>query len=139
MDGVIVDGSVAVAWCFPDEKGEYPESVLDSLTSAGAIVPSLWSLEVANALLMGERRKRSTPEGTAKSVQFLESLPINVDDATAPQAFGHTLHLARAHNLSAYDASYLELAIRRGLPLASLDEKLKAAATVVGVALYTAI
>ena len=138
MGGVIVDGSVAVAWCFPDEKGEYPESVLDSLASAGAVVPSLWSLEVANALLMGERRKRSTPEETAKSVQFLGSLPISVDDATAPQAFGHTLHLARTHNLSTYDASYLELAMRRGLPLASLDEKLKAAATVVGVALFTA-
>ena len=88
MDGVIVDGSVAVAWCFPDEKGEYPQSVLDSLASAGAVVPSLWSLEVANALLMGVRRKRSTPEETAKSVQFLESLPISVDDATAPKRSG---------------------------------------------------
>ena len=138
MDGVIVDGSVAVAWCFPDEKGEYPQAVLDSLSTAGAVVPSLWSLEVANALLMGERRNRSTPEETATSVQFLESLPISVDDATAPQAFGHTLHLARAHNLSAYDASYLELAMRRGLPLASLDEKLKAAAAAVGVSLFVA-
>jgi predicted nucleic acid-binding protein len=138
MDGVVVDGSVAVAWCFPDEKGEYPQSVLDSLATAGAVVPSLWSLEVANALLMGERRKRSTPEETAKSVQFLESLPITVDEATAPQAFRQTLHLARAHNLSAYDASYLELAMRRGLPLATLDEKLKSAAAVVGVPLFVA-
>jgi predicted nucleic acid-binding protein len=136
MDGVVVDGSVAVAWCFPDEKGDYPQAVLDSLATAGAVVPSLWSLEVANALLMGERRKRSTPDETAKSVQFLESLPIAVDDVTASQAFGHTLHLARAHNLSTYDASYLELAMRRGLPLATLDAKLKAAAVTVGVSLF---
>jgi predicted nucleic acid-binding protein len=138
MDGVVVDGSVAVAWCFPDEKGEYPQSVLDSLATAAAVVPSLWSLEVANALLMGERRKRSTPEETAKSVQFLQSLPVTVDDATAPQAFGHTLHLARAQNLSTYDASYLELAMRRALPLATLDEKLKAAAVALGVPLFSA-
>lgn len=136
MDGAVVDGSVAVAWCFPDEQGDYPLAVLDSLTTAGAVVPSLWSLEVANALLMGERRKRSTPEETAKSVQFLESLPISVDDATAPRAFRQTLHLARVHNLSAYDASYLELAMRRGLALASLDAKLKSAAAVVGVPLF---
>ena len=135
MDGVVVDCSVAVAWCFPDEKGEYPQSVLDSLATVGAVVPSLWPLEVANALLMGERRQRSTPEETAKSLQFLESLPITVDQATGTQAFGHTLYLARAHKLSAYDASYLELAMRRGLPLATLDEKLKAAAAVVGVPL----
>jgi predicted nucleic acid-binding protein len=137
MDGVVVDSSVAVAWCFPDEQGPYPQSVLDSLALAGAVVPSLWPLEVANALLMGERRKRSTPDETVKSVQFLDSLPIAVDDATGVQAFGHTLHLARAHNLSAYDAAYLELTMRRGLPLATLDDKLKAAALVVGVAIYS--
>ena len=94
MDGVIVDTSIAVAWCFPDEKGDYPQSVLDSLAKVGAVVPSLWPLEVANALLMGERRKRSTPEETLQSIHFLESLPIAVDDATGAQAFGHTLHLA---------------------------------------------
>ncbi|MFI5456604.1 MAG: type II toxin-antitoxin system VapC family toxin [Isosphaerales bacterium] len=137
MDGLVVDSSVAVAWCFPDEKGPYPQSVLDSLATVGAIVPSLWPLEVANALLMGERRKRSTPDETLKSVQFLDSLPITQDDVTGAQAFGHTLHLARAHNLSAYDAAYLELAMRRGLPLATLDDKLKTAAVAVGVPLYS--
>ena len=87
-------------------------------------------------LLMGERRKRATPDETQKSLQFLSSLPIAVDDATGTQAFGHTLHLARAHNLSIYDASYLELAIRRGLELATQDEKLKTAAAAVGVSLF---
>ena len=100
MDGVVLDSSVAVAWCFPDEKGDYPQAVLDSLATVGAIVPSLWSLEVANALLMGERRKRSTPDETSRSIQFLEALPIAVDDATGTQAFRHALHLARAQNRS---------------------------------------
>jgi len=137
LDGVVVDSSVAVAWCFPDEQGPYPQSVLDSLATVGAVVPSLWALEVANALLMGERRKRSTPDETLKSVQFLDSLPITQDDATRAHAFGHTLHLARAHNLSAYNAAYLELAMRRGLPLATLDDRLKTAAVTVGVPLYS--
>ena len=85
---------------------------------------------------MGERRKRATPEETQKSLQFLGSLPIAVDESTGTQAFGHTLHLARAHNLSVYDASYLELAMRRGLAIATLDEKLKQAASVLGVSLF---
>jgi predicted nucleic acid-binding protein len=137
MDGLVIDSSVALAWCFPDEQGPYPQSVLDSLATAGAVVPSLWPLEVANALLMGERRKRSTPDETLKSVRFLDALPITQDDATGAQAFGYTLHLARAHSLSAYDAVYLELAMRRGLPLATLDDKLKTAAGAVGVPLYS--
>jgi predicted nucleic acid-binding protein len=136
MAGVVIDSSVSVAWCFPDEKGPYPQAVLESLATQQAIVPSLWPLEVANALLMGERRKRSTPDETLKSVRFLDALPINLDDETRAHAFGHTLHLARLHNLSAYDAAYLELAMRRGLPLATLDDKLKTAAKAVGVAIY---
>lgn len=138
MDGVVVDGSVAVAWCFPDEQGDYPQSVLESLAAMGAVVPSLWAFEVANALLMGERRKRSTPDETLTSINFIQSLPISVDGAAESQAFGQTLHLARSHNLSVYDASYLELAIRRGLPLATLDKKLKTAAAAEGVALFRA-
>ena len=137
MAGVVIDCSVSVAWCFPGEKGAYPQVVLDSLATQEAVVPSLWPLEVANALLAGERRKRSTPDETLKSVRFLDSLPITVDDATGGQAFGHTLHLARAQSLSAYDAAYLELAMRRGLPLATLDDTLKTAAEALGVAVYS--
>jgi predicted nucleic acid-binding protein len=136
LDGVVVDCSVSVAWCFPDEKGEYPQAVLDSLATQQAVVPSLWPLEVANALLTGERRKRSTVEETQTSMKFLDALPITIDEATAVQAFRQTVHVARAQNLSAYDAAYLELAMRRGLPLATIDGKLKAAAQAVGVAIY---
>jgi predicted nucleic acid-binding protein len=133
----VVDCSVALAWCFPDEKAPYPQAVLDSLARARAVVPSLWHLEVGNCLLVGERRKRSTEADTVNWLTFLRSLPIAVDDETVTRAWSDALHLARAHGLSTYDAAYLELALRRGLPLATLDAPLKAAAQAVGVAEYT--
>ena len=86
---------------------------------------------------MGERRKRSTEAQASAFLARLGRLPIVVDEETDARAWGDTLSLARAQNLSAYDAAYLELAMRCGLPLASLDEKLKAAATAVGVGLYS--
>jgi predicted nucleic acid-binding protein len=133
----VVDCSVTLAWCLPDEKAPYPQAVLDSLARAGAVVPSLWHLEVGNGLLVGERRKRSTEADTMKWLTFLKSLPIVVDDETVSRAWSDVLHLARAHGLSTYDAAYLELALRRGLPLASLDGPLKAAAKAAGVPEYT--
>jgi len=135
-EGLIIDSSVAIAWCFPDEQDDYSQSVLDALGSERALVPDLWHLEVANTLLVGERRKRSTQANTMTWLGFLLSLPIAVDEETKLHAFGNTVSLAREHNLSAYDAAYLELAIRRGLPLATLDDKLKTAARAVGVPLY---
>ena len=89
-----------------------------------------------NTLLVGERRKRSTQANTVTWLGFLTSLPITVDEETKSHSFGDTLSLAREHNLSAYDAAYLELAMRRGLPLATLHDKLKTAAEAVGVALF---
>jgi predicted nucleic acid-binding protein len=101
-----------------------------------AYVPNLWPLEVANALLVGERRGRTTPADTARFLAILGTFPIAVDDETATRAWVETMHLARAHVLSAYDSSYLELAMRLGLPLATLDDKLKTAANAVGVSLF---
>jgi predicted nucleic acid-binding protein len=135
-EGLVIDSSVALAWCFPDEQDDYSQSVLDALGSERAIVPELWHLEVANTLLVGERRKRSTQANTMTWLGFLASLPIAVDEETKRHAFGNTVNLAREHNLSAYDAAYLELAIRRGLPLATLDDKLRTVAQTVGVPLY---
>jgi predicted nucleic acid-binding protein len=132
----VLDGSLALAWCFPDEKAAYPQTVLDSLADAPAFVPSLWHLEVANALLMGERRKRCTPADVQKWLSFLGSLPITVDDETVARSWNDVLGLARSQNLTVYDAAYLELAARRGLPLASLDDRLNSAAGAVGVAVY---
>jgi predicted nucleic acid-binding protein len=132
----VLDSSIAIAWCFPDEKDAYSQSVLDALADRAAVVPYLWHLEVANTLIVGERRKRSTQADTAAWMRFLSGLPITVDEETRVHAFGDITNLSRAHNLSAYDAAYLELAMRRGLPLASLDAPLKTAAQAVGVPLY---
>lgn len=135
-EGLVLDSSVAAAWCFPDEQDEYSQSVLDALADQPAIVPYLWHLEVANILIMGERRKRSTQADTVTWMNFLAGLPITVDEETKARAFSDITNLSRAHNLTAYDAAYLELAMRRGLPLASLDDQLKTAAKAVGVPLY---
>jgi predicted nucleic acid-binding protein len=135
-DRFVSDCSVALAWCFPDEKAPYPQSVLDSLTSAEAVVPSVWPLEVANALLVGERRKRCDRANVVAWIALLRALPIRVDDQTTAQAWGDTLGLARTHNLSVYDAAYLELALRLVLPLATLDGRLQTAAAAVGVSRY---
>lgn len=99
-------------------------------------MPDLWHLEVANTLLVGERRKRSTQANTVIWLGFLAALPITVGEETKAHAFGTTVSLARGYHLSAYAAAYLELAVRRNVPLATLDDKLKTAARSVGVALY---
>lgn len=136
-DGFVLDTSVTVSWCFPDEHTPFTQAILESLTpDFQAVVPVLWPLEVGNLLLVGERRKRSTRADTATWLSFLRALPITIDDETNAQAWNDTLSLARAEKLSLYDAAYLELAMRRGLRLATLDDQLKAAASAVGVGLY---
>jgi predicted nucleic acid-binding protein len=136
IERLVIDSSVAIAWCFPDKRDDYSQSVLSALTSQRAVVPDLWHLEIANTLLVGERRNRSTQANTVKWLGFLAALPIAVDEETKLRAFTHTVSVARERNLSAYDAAYLELAIRRDLPLATLDDKLKAAALAVGTPLF---
>jgi predicted nucleic acid-binding protein len=101
-----------------------------------AFVPSIWPLEVANALWVGERRKRCTQADTLAWTGFLQSLPIIVDEETARRAWGEVLALARLESLSVYDATYLELALRLELPLATLDSKLSAAAGRIGVSMF---
>ena len=109
----MIDSSISIAWCFPDEQDEYSQAVLDTLVSEQAFVPDLWRLEAANTLLVGERRKRSTQADMVTWPGFLAALPIVVDEETKEHAFGATMSLARDHDLSAYDAAYLELAMRR--------------------------
>jgi predicted nucleic acid-binding protein len=135
-DGFVLDCSMTMAWCFDDEATPYTNAVRDQLADMRAVVPSLWPLEVANATIVGERRKRLDEARTLRFFALLKGLPISIDGETSDKAFSEIVHLARAHNLSAYDAAYLELAIRRGLPLATLDGKLKTAAQAVGVPLF---
>ncbi len=132
----VLDGSITLTWGFSDEDDANAQAILDVMPDLQAFVPGLWPLEVANALLVGERRGRTTPADVSHFLAMLGTFPITVDDETAARAWVETMHLARAHGLSAYDASYLELAMRLGLPLATLDAKLKLAAKAVGVTLF---
>ncbi len=135
-DGFVLDCSVTMTWCFDDEATPYTDAVRDSLAEHQAVVPSLWCLEVANATIMGERRKRLDEARSQRFIVLIQALPIVIDHENSSRAFGDIMHLARAHQLSAYDAAYLGLAIRLGLPLACLDGKLKTAAAAVGVVLF---
>jgi predicted nucleic acid-binding protein len=132
----VLDSSVTLSWCFPDEHDSYALDVLKSLSGKGATVPSLWAVEVANILVVGERRGRISESDTATFIDLLEGLPIEMDDETSQHAMKASLLLARTHGISAYDATYLELAIRRGLSLSTLDAKLRTTATAAGVAVY---
>jgi predicted nucleic acid-binding protein len=135
-DGFVLDCSVTMSWCFDDEATPYTDAVRDRLADVRAIVPSLWPLEVANVAIVGERRNRLDEARMLRFFGLLQGLPILVDDQTSDKAFTDIIQLARLHHLSAYDAAYLELAIRRNLPLACLDGKLRTAATTAGVALF---
>lgn len=129
----VLDASVAVAWCFEDETTPYTEYVLQLLSSDTAHVPAIWPLEVTNALLVAERRERLEPADTARFLELLRTLPIMTDTAPGIQAFGAVVDVARTYSLTSYDAAYLELAMREGLPLAAQDTRLVAAAAAAGV------
>ncbi|MBI5510568.1 MAG: type II toxin-antitoxin system VapC family toxin [Deltaproteobacteria bacterium] len=133
MTRVVVDCSVVMAWCFEDEADAYADGILASLASGEAVVPGLWLLEVANVLIVAERRRRLTAADSARFLGFLEQLPIEVD-ASYPARGDHApLLIAREYGLSAYDAAYLGLAMREGLPLATRDRALRAACRKSGV------
>jgi predicted nucleic acid-binding protein len=131
----VLDSSVALAWVLPGEGSDTTEALLDEIAADGATASGLWPLETANVLLFAEKARRITTDERRRSLTMLAALPIHIDPDTAAQAFGRTLNLAEAHGLTLYDASYLELALRLALPLASLDKKLRQAAEVNGVEL----
>lgn len=131
----VLDASVALAWSFRDEQSAYAHRMLRRLEDEPAVVPVVWLLEVANGLLIAERRGRFTAADVANVYGVLADLPIEWSDLTLDQALGQVLDLARAQELSAHDAAYLELAMREGLPLATQDNDLRAAAERVGVPL----
>ena len=134
----VLDASVAVAWCFEDETTKFTEGVLD-LISAGAeaLVPSIWPLEISNALLVAERRKRIALAKVTALLHRIAGLPIHVTRTESKQAFEQILPMARQQGLSQYDAAYLELAVREGLALATLDRELQRAAKATGVELVS--
>lgn len=133
MTGLVIDASSVLSWCFEDEGGPATDTLIEKMAAEGAVVPASWSLEIANGLVMGERRGRIKPAQSAAFVTMIEPRPIVVDGNTAGRALHGTMHLARAHKLSAQDAASLDLAMRRGLPLATADRNLGKAAERAGV------
>ena len=132
---LVLDSSATLAWIYAEETTAAIHRVFEQLIESGAWVPAVWRLEVANVLEAGVRRRRTDALFRDEALANLALLPIQSDAETDSHAWGATLHLAERHRLTLYDASYLELARRRGLPLASLDMELRAAAGVEHVAL----
>jgi predicted nucleic acid-binding protein len=135
---IVLDASVALTWCFKNEATAAADRVLERLAIETAAVPAIWHLEIANVLALSERRRRITPAASAEFIALLETLVIIVDEETPSRAFGRVLDLAREERLTAYDAAYLELAMRLGLPLASKDADLCDAAERLGVSVFRA-
>ena len=136
---LVLDNSIALAWCFEDEQTDAIMALLDRVAREGAMVPQLWPIEAINGLLTAERRGRIGHETRQRLAGFLQALPIQTDDETAGRCWTTTATIAERHRLTAYDATYLELAMRLGLPLATQDTALFAAAQTVGVALLPAL
>lgn len=131
---LVLDSSLALSWCLQDEQTKATDDILDTFAKgSSALVPSLWVWEVNNVLLMAERSGRLDPIKRHQQIAILKKLPIDIDESAHQQAWNETTMLAHAHRLSVYDAAYLELALRQGLPLGSLDRELRNAAKKIGV------
>jgi predicted nucleic acid-binding protein len=134
----VLDSSVALAWCFKDEATAETNALLQSLAGqAVAHVPTLWFWEVTNSIAVAERRGRITAAESQQHISFLVTLPIAVEMGAHQHAWWGSLTFARQHTLSIYDAAYLDLAHRLGLPLATLDSSLQRAARAIGADLVT--
>ena len=133
MTAFVLDASIALAWCFHDESTPNTEALLDRLEDDTAVVPALWPLELGNILAAAERQGRLTPPRVTEFLALINGLDIEIDGETATRALRETLGLARAEGLTTYDAAYLELAIRLGLPLATRDNQLGRTAARLGV------
>lgn len=132
----VIDNSVVMAWCFEDKANAYADSVLESLESAEAVVPAIWPLEIGNVLLVAERRRRLGKADVARFLELIGDLPITVEQETPARMLTDILSLARQFDLSTYDASYLDLAMRSGLAIATQDRSLRRAARKCGVSVF---
>lgn len=130
---LVLDCSVTLAWLLPDEKNAVVDALMDGLARDAVLVPPVWPLEVGNVLLVAMRRGRISSEDRGRMLKDLRALPIEIDGTASNQALGGTLEIADRYGLTSYDASYLELALRRSLPLATLDAALRNACVSLGV------
>lgn len=133
MTTAVIDTSVALTWCFEDEATAETDRLLDHVRDNGAIVPGLWYLELSNVLIQAEKRGRITQAQTAIRLALIADLPIMLDQETTNRAWREILAIARAEKLTTYDAAYLELAMRRNVPLFTKDKDLAEAAKRLGV------
>ncbi|MEY3235756.1 type II toxin-antitoxin system VapC family toxin [Aquidulcibacter sp.] len=133
MKALILDCSLAMAWCFEDEASPEADAVLDRVRDGGAIVPALWYWEVGNVMTMAQSRGRLNESECAIRLALLAALPIKTDDVGVAKAWHETLSLAKSHGISVYDAAYLELALRQGGELATKDKALDAVANKLGI------
>jgi len=133
----VADASIAIAWVHPSQATKHTDAMLESIAAGGRLeVPALWPLEVANALVVLQRRRKLTEEERLLALRWLRGLPLRIDHEMAALAFSELSELAGAHQLSVYDAAYLELARRRGFALGCKDGPLRKAAKKAGVALW---
>ena len=131
----VLDCSVAMAWLFKDEGTPKTADLLNRLATETALVPAWWFVEITNVLALAERKGRITPAQSGAFIADIGKLEIELDDEAPGRAFTHLLSLCRAHRLTSYDAMYLDLAVRRQLPVATLDNDLRKAAKKLGVPL----
>jgi predicted nucleic acid-binding protein len=124
----VVDNSIIMSWCFRDEVSRYADAILERLENTTALVPAIWPLEIGNVLLVAERKNRLSKTDSNHFLSLLAALPIVVDQETPERMLKEIIALAREYNLSTYDASYLDLALRKEVPIATLDKALIAAA-----------
>lgn len=134
--GLVLDASVTLTWLFEDEACAYGDDLARALPSLHAVVPDLWYLEIANAICTGERKKHITQRQSQAFLADLGGLPITADRQSNAEAWTQTLPLARHYQLTSYDGAYLELALRRSLPLATTDGSLRSAAIAAGVPIF---
>ena len=133
---IVIDNSVVMSWCFADEANQYADNVLESLKYVRAHVPCLWPLEVRNVLVVAEKRGRLKFMESIQFLELLSELPIDIEEQFSEKIMRSIFMLARETQLSTYDASYLELAIRKNLPLATLDKALLRAAKKFNIEIY---
>ncbi len=138
MNGIVLDASVVLAWCFPDEASKYADSVLLAIENLTIIVPAIWPVEITNALLVGERRKRIRQPDVRRFVELLKGLDATVETLSVADSISNIFPLAQDCQLSAYDAAYLDVAVRHEATIATLDADLQRAANAMGIAIFKA-
>lgn len=136
MNRVVVDASLALAWGFPDEASDYADAVLAALDKKTISVPALWPAEVANGLIVGERKKRLGVTEIKLFAALIGNLSVEYDSQSYSHYSDTVLPFARDYGLTAYDASYLELSLRLAAPIATLDAKLRKACKQAGVKFF---